>query len=108
MTLAEAEATVKTLSHLIGFRLRDREVSNLAIMPEEKDLITEIANCLIDGENYKALLRQFSSFTIIVYYDLEDLLISGLLKWDYLESLMNKIGDHHASSSVDVNKVGSR
>lgn len=101
MTLAEAEATLRRSSRLIGLRLEDREVTNLAIMPDQDDLITEIANCLIDGNNYKLLLNKFHSFDVIVYYDLQDLLISGLLKWDYLDTLIKKIGGYNILSTIE-------
>lgn len=92
MTLAEAEATIKRLSHLVGYKIKESELTNFAIMPEKKDLVTEIANCLIDDKDYKSLLMQYNSFHIIVYYDLAQLLITGLLKWDYLQDVMKRTG----------------
>ncbi len=77
MTLAEAEATIERLSHLIGCNIRGSQITNFAILPDEGDLVTRIANALIDGNNYKEMLAGFSSFSVIVYYDLRELLTTG-------------------------------
>lgn len=92
MTLIEAEAAIDRLSFLIGYNVGGNRVTNFAILPDQEDLITEIANALVDGNGYRELLEGFSSFSIIVYYDLEELLTTGLLKWDYLEGLIKKAG----------------
>lgn len=92
MTLAEAEATIERLSHLIGYDIMGSQITNFAISPDEEDLVTQIANALIDGNSYKELLAGFSSFSVIVYYDLRELLTTGLLKWDYLDSLVRRAG----------------
>lgn len=91
MNKEEALTALQEHHELIGKEINGQEVTNLIILPANGERVGEIVGRIVGDKPYTDILLEYSDYTILVIFDIELFVLTGVLMSNPLNKVLNDL-----------------
>lgn len=93
MNYKDAIKKIEEFKYMIGKKVEQREITNLVLVPSNRQSDTEIINKIYWGKDTSDILQEHKDFAIIVVYDLPSFAQTGVIFKEDLKDVIKRLAE---------------